>query len=86
MAIPPEAKTVRGVKTADETVASNYIPPGAGIQGRILIEVIAADGTARDVTQTILSLGVTQGEPNGIGVSAKTALGGLCSRQPRPPQ
>jgi len=61
-----EAKTVRGVKSAGEKVASNYIPPGAGIQGKILIEVIDATGTAHDVTQTILSMGITEGEPNGI--------------------
>lgn len=61
-----EAKTVRGVKTAPETVNSNFIPPGAGIQGKILIEVIDENGTAHDVTQTILSMGITEGEPNGI--------------------
>ncbi|MFN2511992.1 MAG: hypothetical protein ABR568_11180 [Pyrinomonadaceae bacterium] len=48
------------------------IPPGAGIKGRILIEIvppIAADGTQPapiDVTTTILSMGMTVGEPNAI--------------------
>lgn len=48
------------------------IPTGSGITGRILIEIVpptAADGTpqpAIDVTQAILSMGVTVGEPNGI--------------------
>jgi hypothetical protein len=48
------------------------IPPGAGIKGRILIEIVpplAADGTQPapiDVTATILSMGMTVGEPNAI--------------------
>ncbi len=48
------------------------IPTGSGIKGRILIEIVppvALDGTqpaSIDVTQTILSMGVTVGEPNGI--------------------
>lgn len=60
------AQTVRGIKGAGDTAGANYIPPGAGIQGRILIEVVKPDGTAVDVTQTILSMGMTEGEPNGI--------------------
>ena len=43
-----------------------FIPPGAGISGRILIQIVAPDGTARDVTREILSMGMTEGEPNGI--------------------
>ncbi|HYW74351.1 MAG TPA: hypothetical protein VE961_25235 [Pyrinomonadaceae bacterium] len=42
------------------------IPPGAGITGHILIQIVDASGTARDVTAQILSLGMTEGEPNGI--------------------
>lgn len=42
------------------------IPGGSGIQGRILIEVVKPDGTTVDVTQQILSMGVTVGEPNAI--------------------
>lgn len=42
------------------------IPPGAGIRGRILIEVVNPDGEAFDVTREILSMGVTVGEPNAI--------------------
>lgn len=43
------------------------IPTGAGIKGRILIELVKPDGTTTvDVTQTILSMGVTVGEPNAI--------------------
>lgn len=70
--INPDASTtassqvVRGVKPVGETVGGNYIPPGSGIRGRILIEIVKPDGTTADVTQTILSMGVTQGEPNGI--------------------
>ncbi len=61
-----DAQTVRGIKTTGQTVGTNYIPRGAGIQGRILIEVVKPDGTTVDITQTILSMGVTEGEPNGI--------------------
>lgn len=61
------AKTVRGVKSGGENApGGNYIPPGAGVHGRILIEVVKPDGTTVDVTQAILSLGMTEGEPNGI--------------------
>ena len=31
-----------------------------------MIEIVKPDGTTLDVTQTILSMGVTEGEPNGI--------------------
>jgi PilX N-terminal len=60
------AMTVRGVKSAGENVGGNYIPNGSGIRGRILIEIVKPDGTTVDVTQAILSLGITEGEPNGI--------------------
>ena len=42
------------------------IPPGAGITGHILIQIVDANGVARDVTTEVLSLGMTEGEPNGI--------------------
>jgi hypothetical protein len=48
------------------------IPPGSGVKGRILIEIVPppnTDGTPRDpidVTQTVLSMGVTVGEPNAV--------------------
>lgn len=42
------------------------IPPGSGITGHILIQIVDAAGNARDVTTEILSLGLTEGEPNGI--------------------
>ncbi len=57
---------VRTVKKVVPQVVPNYIPPGSGVEGRILIEIVKPDGTAVDVTQTILSMGVTEGEPNGI--------------------
>lgn len=60
------AMTVRGIKNTGEVVDSNYIPPGAGIQAKILIEIIKPDGTEVDVTKEILSMGMTEGEPNGI--------------------
>jgi hypothetical protein len=60
------AMTVRGVKNSAETVNGNYIPPGSGITGRIYIEIVKPDGTKLDVTDKILSMGMTEGEPNGI--------------------
>jgi hypothetical protein len=74
----PTAQTVRGVRVypvSDDPLANGavpktpngaIIPPGSGVTGRILIEIIAPDGTARDVTATILSMGMTVGEPNAI--------------------
>ena len=60
------AKTVRGIKNSTEIVGTNVIPAGSGIEGRILIEIVKPDGTTVDVTREILSLGMTEGEPNGI--------------------
>jgi hypothetical protein len=57
---------VRTVKNVVPPSTTNYIPPGSGVTGRILIEIVKPDGTTVDVTQTILSMGVTVGEPNGI--------------------
>ncbi len=42
------------------------IPRGAGITGHILIQIVDSNGVARDVTQQILSMGMTEGEPNAI--------------------
>jgi hypothetical protein len=42
------------------------IPFGAGIKGHILIQIVDANGVARDVTQQVLSMGMTEGEPNAI--------------------
>ena len=64
--ISPNAVTVRTVKSSVPNVNVNYVPPGSGITGRILIEIVKPDGTTVDVTQTILSMGTTEGEPNGI--------------------
>lgn len=61
------AQTVRGIKNvADATPTGSYIPPGSGITGKILIQIVKPDGTTLDVTDKILSLGMTEGEPNGI--------------------
>jgi Tfp pilus assembly protein PilX len=50
-------------KTSNGTI----VPPGSGIKGRILIELVEPDGkTTLDVTQQVLSMGVTVGEPNAI--------------------
>ncbi|HYX31346.1 MAG TPA: hypothetical protein VE863_22615, partial [Pyrinomonadaceae bacterium] len=42
------------------------VPYGAGLKGHILIQVVDANGVARDVTREILSMGITEGEPNSI--------------------
>src|SRR5205807_3440189 len=42
------------------------IPGGAGITGRVLIQIVDANGNTYDVTQQILSMGMTEGEPNAI--------------------
>ena len=60
------ATTVRAIASSIPAGTTPYMPTGSGLQGRLLIEIIKPDGTALDVTQTILSLGVTEGEPNGI--------------------
>lgn len=60
------AKSVRRVKANPDTSKGFYVPGGSGIEGRILIEIVKPDGTAVDVTQKILSMGVTVGEPNSI--------------------
>jgi hypothetical protein len=75
----PQADTVRGVKAMPApspspapTPAPDYssngvaIPWGAGLGGRILVQIVDTDGTTRDVTKQVLSLGMTEGEPNGI--------------------
>ena len=81
-----EAQTVRNVrnnyKWSDKPPAlpapptspnGRLIPPGSGIQGHILIEVVPAcsptpctPGPPIDVTREILSMGMTVGEPNAI--------------------
>lgn len=67
---PTQALTVRGVKSTTQSVTLNgtatKIPAGAGISGHILIQIIDGTGVARDVTAQILSMGMTEGEPNGI--------------------
>ena len=42
------------------------IPSGAGLTGRILIQIVDVHGNTFDVTRQILSMGVTEGEPNSI--------------------
>jgi hypothetical protein len=62
------ANVVRRAKAAIDASpdCANFAPTGAGLQGRVYIEVVKPDGTTIDVTQTILSMGITYGEPNGI--------------------
>lgn len=62
-----QADTVRGIKAAPACSSNGVtIPAGAGITGRIMIQIVDANGVARDVTTQILSLGMTEGEPNSI--------------------
>jgi hypothetical protein len=63
----PQADTVRGIKTAAATSANGVvIPGGSGVTGKILIQLVAPNGTTYDVTTQVLSMGMTEGEPNGI--------------------
>ena len=67
----PVANIVRGVKSSAVTPSGcgspcAKIPAGAGLKGRIYIEIVAANGASFDVTTQVLSLGMTEGEPNGI--------------------
>lgn len=50
----------------DKSSNGTVIPFGSGITGRILIQVVDSNGTTRDVTTQILSMGMTEGEPNAI--------------------
>lgn len=61
-----DATIVRGIKNTHPIIPSDSIARGSGITGRILIEITKPDGTTVDVTQQILSMGMTEGEPNGI--------------------
>ena len=65
-----QALTVRGVSGTMQTVNLNgtatRIPAGAGLSGRILIQIVDSNGNAIDVTQQILSMGTTVAEPNAI--------------------
>ncbi|HSS20258.1 MAG TPA: hypothetical protein VLL54_09295 [Pyrinomonadaceae bacterium] len=67
---PGQAVTVRGVRPANLAVNLNgvatNIPGGAGVSGRILIQIVDSAGNIFDVTREILSLGTTVGEPNTI--------------------
>lgn len=67
---PGQALTVRGVQGTTQTLNLNgtdtSIPAGAGLSGRILIQIVDGSGNAIDVTQQILSMGTTVGEPNAI--------------------
>lgn len=73
-ALGKTADAVRACKTAGVagTASLAAIPGGAGSAfsakggSRILIEIVKTDGSTVDVTQTILSMGITEGEPNGI--------------------
>jgi hypothetical protein len=67
---PGQALTVRGCTSASQSTTihgtSTTIPGGAGLSGRILIEIVTPTGATVDVTKQILSMGMTVGEPNAI--------------------
>jgi hypothetical protein len=42
------------------------IPSGSGVTGHIVIQIVDSTGTIRDVTSQVLSMGMTEGEPNAI--------------------
>jgi len=67
---PGQALTTRGVKANSVAASLNgtatTIPSGAGLSGRVLIQIVDSAGNAFDVTRQILSMGVTVGEPNSI--------------------
>ena len=67
---PTQALTVRGIKPATQSVTLNgtatKIPAGSGVTGHVLIQIVDANGNTFDVTQQILSMGMTEGEPNAI--------------------
>ncbi len=49
-----------------KTSNGTAIATGSGITGHIVIQIIDSNGVVRDVTQQILSMGMTEGEPNAI--------------------
>ncbi len=71
---PAQALTVRsarattqsGITPTGSTISIPKIPAGAGLSGHILIQIVDANGVWRDVTREILSMGMTEGEPNAI--------------------
>lgn len=67
---PGQAITVRGPRATTQSATFNgtttNIPAGAGLSGWILIQIVDSNGNTLDVTQEILSMGITVGEPNTI--------------------
>jgi len=62
-----QADVVRGVKSTSVNSTNGIkIPAGAGLKGHILIQIVDSNGTTRDVTSQVLSMGMTEGEPNAI--------------------
>jgi hypothetical protein len=60
------ALSIATVYALPKSPNGTVIPRGSGITGRILIQIVDTNGVARDVTQQILSMGMTEGEPNAI--------------------
>jgi len=65
-AVADTVRNIRNPATADTSSNSRTIPGGSAIPGRIYIEIIDSNGNSYDVTRTILSMGMTEGEPNAI--------------------
>src|SRR2546425_4678693 len=69
-----QAVTARGVKSTTQTnvtptgstVQIKKIPQGAGLTGHMLIQIVDSSDNTYDVTRQILSMGMTEGEPNAI--------------------
>jgi hypothetical protein len=58
--------TVYSFTAVPKSPNGTAIPPGSGITGRILIQIVDANGVSRDVTTEVLSMGMTEGEPNAV--------------------
>lgn len=58
--------TVYSYTAIPKSANGNAIPPGSGITGHILIQIVDGNGNTRDVTTQVLSMGMTEGEPNAI--------------------
>lgn len=58
--------TVYSFTTLPKSANGAAIPSGSGLTGHILIQIIDTNGVAWDVTTQVLSMGMTEGEPNAI--------------------
>lgn len=54
------------VHALTKSLNGTVVPSGAGLTGRILIQIVDVDGNTFDVTKEILSMGITETEPNAV--------------------